>query len=139
MKILILDDADVRHKVFDLRYEDHDVHHAMTYREFISQLEAGSPWDLIHLDHDLGDYTTGDTFVDSWGQTREYNGQHAAYKICELSDDMLPKQVIIQSINPEGAKRIKQILQKRGVLVAWTPFGVISEKEKEYFEKGSEK
>lgn len=123
MKILILDDDDVRHEVYSLSYKEHDVRHARSYFEFLSQLRTGSPWDLIHLDHDLGDLYTGDTYVDGWGSSREYNGQHAARDICQLSDDLLPSEVIIQSVNPDGAKAMMQMLKRRGVPVDWQPFG----------------
>ena len=122
MKILILDDADVRHKYFAKYYKCESIQHVKTLKEFVKHLDLGSPWDLIHLDHDLGDFTDGDTFVDSYGAIKEYNGQHAAQMIIDLSDDMLPKQVIIQSVNPEGARRIKQIIQARGIPVVWHPF-----------------
>jgi len=123
MKILILDDDDIRHEFFATIYAEHDVRHARTYFKFLNQLQVGSPWDLIHLDHDLGDLQSGDSYVDGWGKAREYNGQHAARDICELPDERLPHQVIIQSVNPDGARAMLQMLQRRGVAVSWQPFG----------------
>lgn len=120
MKILILDDDDVRHEYYTEKYAG--ARHTWTFWEFVADLDRGSPWDLIHLDHDLGDLVTGDTYIDGWGKTREFNGQHAAQKICELSDDRLPKQVIIQSVNPEGAKAMRQMLLRRGIPTVWQPF-----------------
>lgn len=123
MKILILDDDQVRHTTYAQEYAGHYVRHVYTYFEFLSDLDGGSPWDLIHLDHDLGDLQTGDTYVDGWGSTCEYNGRHAARAICELPDNRLPSQVIIQSVNPVGAKAMLQMLQRREVAVEWQPFG----------------
>ena len=123
MKILILDDDKFRHDAYSREYAEHDVRHVYTYFEFLSSLDTGSPWDLIHLDHDLGDLHSGDTYVDGWGNTREYNGQHAARDICELNDERLPSEVIIQSVNPDGAKGMLQMLKRRGVTVDWQPFG----------------
>jgi len=123
MRILILDDDEYRHMHFAKEYEGHKVTHAWTYTQFLNSLTNASPWDLIHLDHDLGDMTMGDTYVDGWGNTREYNGQHAAQRICELDDATLPQLVIIQSVNPQGAVTMRSMLQRRGVPVTWEPFG----------------
>lgn len=123
MRILILDDDQHRHDVFNRAYKGHDVVHAHTYFKFLDELQSGSPWDLVHLDHDLGDLHSADTYVDGWGSTREYNGQHASLRICELDDAELPRRVIIQSVNPEGARAMRSNLQRRGVPVVWEPFG----------------
>ena len=122
MKTLILDDDEFRHEYYTEIYTDHEVSHAWKYSDFCSSLVRGSPWDLIHLDHDLGDLVAGDTYTDGWGKLREFNGQHASQKLCELPDELLPKKVIIQSVNPEGAKSMLQMLQRRGVAVTWQPF-----------------
>lgn len=122
MRILILDDIRFRHDSFDRIYEGDDVRHAYKYSHFIYLLN-GVVWDIVHLDHDLGDFVDdADTYVDGWGKTREYNGQHAAMRICELSDGMLPKHVIIHSVNPEGARAMKSMLENRGLSVVWEPF-----------------
>jgi len=122
--VLILDDSSTRHDVYDKIYEGCDVRHAYDYFDFLSALDRGSPWDLVHLDHDLGDLVAhASTYVDGWGSTREYNGQHASLRICELSDERLPKRVIVQSVNPEGARAMKMNLVGRGVDVSWQPFG----------------
>ena len=123
MRILILDDDEFRHKFYKRVYSKHDVTHAYTYYEFLRHLDHSSPWDLIHLDHDLGDLQTGDTYVDGWGARREFNGGHASMRICELDDDRLPTQVLIQSVNPDGARVMRSNLQQRGVAVKWVPFG----------------
>lgn len=123
MRILILDDDPHRHEVFDHVYKGHAVVHAHSYFKFLDELLAWSPWDLVHLDHDLGDLHTADTYVDGWGSTREYNGVHASLRICELDDGSLPRKVIIQSVNPEGARAMRANLQRRGVHVVWEPFG----------------
>jgi len=127
MKILILDDDSIRHNIFDNKYRDHDVTHCYTYGEFVEALVSSSPWNLIHLDHDLGDMTAADTYTDSWGQEREYTGQHAANQICSLGDDRLPEKVIVHSLNPVGAKRIVDILRNRSVSVISQPFSYIAQ------------
>lgn len=122
-RVLVLDDIKFRHDSFDRIYEGSDVRHAYTYSQFVYLLK-GVKWDLIHLDHDLGDFVDdADTYVDGWGKTREFNGQHAAMRICEMEDDRLPTRVIIHSVNPEGARAMKSMLERRGVPVVWEPFG----------------
>lgn len=123
MRILILDDDKTRHDKYAAVYKRHRVYHAKTYYEFVSCLDRGSPWDLIHLDHDLGDFEEEDFYTDGWGNKQSFNGKHAAARVCELDDHKLPSQVIIQSINPAGAREMKNILETRGIQVSWRPFG----------------
>jgi hypothetical protein len=118
MRILILDDVEHRHNVFDDIYQGHEVIHAYTYSDFWEKLVEGI-WDLIHLDHDLGDAVNADTYVDGWGYVREYNGGHAAMRVCEMDN---PPKVIIHSVNPVGSKTMFQMLERRGVEVTWEPF-----------------
>ena len=122
MNILILDDDGYRHEVFRDLYKNHNISHAYHYSQFLDYLVSDSPWDLIHLDHDLGIEREGDTYVDGWGTTREYNGQHAVQEICALNEELLPRKIIIQSINPVGGKLMLDILKRRGLNVSWEPF-----------------
>ncbi len=123
MRILILDDIQERHDAFDRIYQDHEVAHAYVYHSFCDKLKFDGPWDLIHLDHDLGDFPeVPDYYLDGWGKRHEYNGTHAAKKISELSDQQLPKKVIIHSLNPVGSKNMLNDLTRRGVDVTWQPF-----------------
>lgn len=123
MRILILDDESSRHILFRLIYETHSVVHTETYCEFVNELLSGLPWDLIHLDHDLGSV---DSYIDGWGETQFFTGLHAADRICELSDDLLPSEVIVHSMNPIGAKIIVDSLTLRGIKTSWQPFEMIS-------------
>jgi len=122
MNILILDDDDYRHMVFAERYPNDCVVSVNSYSAFVDQINSNVKWDLVHLDHDLGDLVEGDTYIDGWGKKREYNGQHAAKLICEMSDNSLPRSIIIQSVNPDGARAMLSMLQKRGVSTTWEPF-----------------
>lgn len=122
MKILILDDDDTRHTTYDMRYVGHDVFHTYNYIAFTDELHSEFQWDLIHLDHDLGDLMSGDTYEDGWGITREYNGVHATNRICELPDGFIPKKVIIQSINPHDSRVMMNLLERRGIPTEWRPF-----------------
>lgn len=123
MKILILDDDIIRHRTFQKRYSNHYVKHVQTYGHFIHELINNSPWDLIHLDHDLGDEIEGDFYVDEWGTKKQYTGRHAAQKICDLDKNLLPTKVIIHSLNPSGAQTMKSLLSYSKIPVSWIPFG----------------
>jgi hypothetical protein len=126
MKILVLDDIKFRHDVFDDMYPMDEVHHSYKFHDFVSRLNSGAPWGLLQLDHDLGDFVEdADFFRDGWGNIREFNGQHAVQAVCDLPDELLPKQVIVHSINPEGAKRMMSMLERRGIPCVWEPFGEI--------------
>jgi hypothetical protein len=122
MRILILDDDQFRHNFFRESFIADEVISVHKFSEFLHHLHTGSPWDLIHLDHDLCDLVEGDTFVDDFGKQQEFNGQHAAWQICQLTDNLLPKQIIIQSVNDDGALAMLKIIKARGVEVKWEPF-----------------
>ncbi len=119
MRILILDDEQVRHEDLTGFYRDHEVVNTTTYNEFVQELENGSPWDLIHLDHDLG---PGDSYLDGWGNMQFFTGQHAAIRVCELHDHQLPGEVIVHSVNPLGANYMVSDLKSRKVRVTWRPY-----------------
>lgn len=119
MRILILDDIQHRHNVFDKIYDNHDVIHAYYYFDFCDSLQNGK-YDLIHLDHDLGDFVDNpNTYIDGWGGIREYNGYHAARKIVEME---VHARVIVHSVNPAGAQNIIAYLKHYGYNVDWEPF-----------------
>lgn len=126
MRILILDDEQVRHNDLTEFYGDHEVANTTTYNEFVQELENGSPWDLIHLDHDLG---PGDSYLDGWGNMQFFTGQHAAIRVCELHDDRLPLEVIVHSVNPLGANYMVSDLKSRKVNVTWRPYTQMIQKK----------
>ena len=126
MRILILDDEQVRHDDLAVLYGDHEVVHTSTYNQFVHELESGSPWDLIHLDHDLG---PGDSYLDGWGTMQFFTGQHAAIRVCELRDHQLPGEVIVHSVNPLGANYMVSDLKSRKVRVTWRPYTQMVQKK----------
>jgi hypothetical protein len=130
MRILILDDEQCRHDALGAFYVGHSVAHTTTYEEFLHELSCGSPWDLVSLDHDLGEGAGNNTYVDGWGDSRFFSGQHASLRICELTEDRLPREVVVHSVNPEGARAMVMNLTRRNVKVTWRPYTAIS------FEKG---
>ena len=91
MRILILDDDNVRHVNFSQRIFGHKVIHTYTAQECIDALENRSKFDICFLDHDLG----GQVFVKS--------GKGTGYEVAEWLRDNPEKQpdrIIIHSLNP---------------------------------------
>ena len=123
MHVLVLDDCEERHAAFRKSYADDCVSSVHRYVDFVLKLSERR-WDVIHLDHDLGDFVSNpDTWVDGWGSIREFTGVEAAARILELDDELRPARVIIQSINPVGAQRMLHMLKQGGLDVVWEPFG----------------
>lgn len=121
MKILILDDIQHRLNVFQKMHDGDEVVCCTHYLEFLEALST-QKWDLIRLDHDLGDFRDADTYVDGWGKIQEYNGCHAAMRICELPDDKKPERVIVHSVNPTGSADMTRTLLKAGIETTREPF-----------------
>lgn len=118
MRILILDDNPYRHHVFDIRYKDHVVVHAYTYTQATRALDD-SAFDLVHLDHDLGEFHTPDTYIGYDGKDIQYDGNDVAVHIAKNAIDC---NVIIHSINPVGSRDILATLRNVGINVVWDLF-----------------
>jgi hypothetical protein len=122
MNILILDDMIERHEEFARRYSGNKVVHVFRYNQCIDELVLGG-WDVVHLDHDLGDeISDADTTVDGWGKQRLLTGFDVAKWIAGCEDYMLPKKIIVHSVNPIGGMRMYQELSRRGMNVSFEPF-----------------
>jgi NAD+-processing family protein with receiver domain len=108
MKILFLDDQKVRHTAFAHIYSNHDITHARNYTQCIISLRSDGPFDVALLDHDLGEEHTGSDV--------------ARFIASELDVCLRPKQVVIHSWNPTGARHMQQILQSVGISAVCAPF-----------------
>ena len=117
MRILILDDDLTRHQDFARRYAGHERLHVATVDQFESALSRG-PFQLVHLDHDLGDYVRGMSGIEYERTGVEAAKMLAACRWCEDED----VQVIIHSWNPEGARRMRAILTDAGLSAILEPF-----------------
>ena len=127
MRVLILDDSKERHEAFQRIFQAEELTSVYRYSEFLLALSLPEPWDLIHLDHDLGDEIDADYFIDGWGAKQEYNGVHAADRVCELPVEKQPIGVVVHSINSTGAVRMVKTLRAAGISAKWEPFGEVSE------------
>ena len=104
MKILILDDDLVRHQLFrdNFGYGLHDLTMVTTVDQTISKLALNN-YDAVFLDHDLG----GHQMVVSGG--KEPTGYDVAVWL-KNNPDRCPETVIIHSFNPDGARKMKELL-----------------------------
>lgn len=87
MKTLVID---------DLRFFETASVHARNYEEGIYQLKNCGPWDLLYLDHDLGEDKTGYDVMCWLEENTEY----------------LPGEIVCVSANPVGKDRITQVIDK---------------------------
>jgi hypothetical protein len=125
MKILVLDDSKERHLEFDRRYSGHKVKHVYRYQDCIDQLIRGG-WDLVHLDHDLGDEVeNADITVDGWGRERLLTGLDVVRWLCGSFDNMIPAKIVVHSTNPAGGTAMCQELRAHGIPVVYDPFSIV--------------
>jgi hypothetical protein len=108
MRILILDDNLDRHNGFRKALSDHVLTHVYTHNQAVKALEDNPAFDLVYLDHDIGDLQDGDK--DDYG--RDLTGHDVAlFMVRVLDATKLPEEVIIHSWNPVGARSMLQVLQ----------------------------
>lgn len=135
MKILILDDEFVRHDGLKASYggDANEFTHAFTTSAVIYALQNES-FDMMTLDHDLGSYTYLSPEDEEYerltpiGSTElilvERNGSTLVEQIVNEIDWSVRKRpfVVIHSHNPDGAKRMYQVLKSDGFNVILHPF-----------------
>ncbi len=115
MRILILDDDEIRHKHFAKHYADHYVKHVYSHTAAVVALMNDERYDLVHLDHDLNDFVDYDPAFPGQGHI-EFTGMDTAVFITNrLGYDNQPSKIIIHSWNPAGAQRMLQHLQHEGI------------------------
>jgi CheY-like chemotaxis protein len=110
VRILFLDDDPSRHEEFQrqLLGLGTDITAVLTSDEAIAALKAGT-FDVIFLDHDLG----GQIYVPSGPGT----GFEVAQRLVETPNKTA--QVIVHSINEQGAREMLKVL---GPPAVWVPF-----------------
>jgi len=101
MKILILEDNDVRKNIFRKNLEkQNELHFFDQVEDAKKALETIGPFDIIYLDHDLD----GRVFVDP---DEPNTGYQLAKYIAEMN---VNAEIILHTMNPFGATRMKKIL-----------------------------
>ena len=108
MKILVLEDNHERHKSFKKNFgwfngERTDLQIVETAKEAIELFDKNK-YDMAFLDHDLGN----EVMVAS---EKPGTGYEVACWL-EAHPDKQPKDIVIHSLNPDGAHRMGQALKK---------------------------
>jgi hypothetical protein len=115
MRILVLDDMEVRHDGFDHRHPEHKIDHAYNVEEALFYLRT-HVYELVYLDHDLAP----EHYIDA--PSEEATGYDIAVYISKMFPAHRPSQIIIHSWNPVGAERMYKQLQGLGMFVSRKPF-----------------
>jgi len=100
MKMLVLEDNEDRIKVFKEALIKHDVDYTDSSKEAIELLKK-NPYVTIFLDHDLG------------GKEMVMSGENTGYEVAKFLSEhksLMPKQVIIHSLNGVGSSNMKRAL-----------------------------
>jgi CheY-like chemotaxis protein len=119
MRILILDDLHERHEGFRKILYQHTLTHVMCYSEAVAALKWNR-YDMLCLDHDLGDIDMGD-------DGRFKTGCDVAAWL-EKNPARCPAKVLVHSHNPVGVKNILDCLadlKKSGVEVVKRPYKAV--------------
>ena len=101
-KIFILEDMDMRISFFKKILSDYNLTIVKTAKEAIEILSKNLDFDILFLDHDLGDRIFVNTKDENTGSTV------ATF----LSDKEVKGRIIIHSYNPVGAKHMLGLLPK---------------------------
>ena len=104
MNIFVLEDIQERINFFEKRYPFATI--CRTVKEAKEQIH-GKRWDILFLDHDLGDNNEGDGYDFA--------------KFLKENVDIDNMSIIIHSFNPVGAKNMQAVLGK-GLISPFTEF-----------------
>jgi CheY-like chemotaxis protein len=107
MRVLVLDDEQVRHEEFVRQHPADEVVSARSVHEACAALR-GPRFDRVQLDHDLGSGSP--------------TGLEAARFIAEMEQERRPAMVIVHSHNPVGAREMVLTLRDAGVRALWMRF-----------------
>lgn len=126
MRVLILDDEFERHQAFRRVYlpaRENTIISAQRFSDFVRELSDDQVFDLIYLDHDLGDKASGaDFYLDGWGQPNCFDGYDAVSEIIALKIEV--PQIIIHSNNNVRAPGMVSDLKRFGYDAVWEPFSL---------------
>ena len=112
MRVLILDDLQERHDIFDmfLRAGENLLYHAYTHAAAIVLLHSQPVFDVVYLDYNLG--------------PDDCTGLDTARYIAEiLPKSKRPAEVLIHSADVLGAPQMLKMLRRSGVRARLEEFG----------------
>jgi len=108
MRILLIEDQEVRIAWFKKKFKDHTLIIAKSRQEAEEIFEMGMPYHMAFLDHDLEEINpTPDKTTSALIKQNE--------RVREVLNNLLDG-VIIHSINYDGAQNIKSLLPKAQVI-----------------------
>ncbi len=116
MKVLFLDDDPLRHAKFRKAHIGVDVTYVWTADEAIEELKENT-FDQVSLDHDLAAQKNMEL-----PPAGEGSGYDVALFIASMPMNKQPKLAVIHSFNPEGARRMRIVLNKAGIHTMRIPF-----------------
>lgn len=128
MKVLVLDDMEIRHHVFRRRFIGHELTEARTAAEAIAALDA-TVFDQVQLDHDLSEehYLTMSEGVseDRLPGAPVYapgTGMDVVDHIVAMPPERRPKLAIVHSMNSARSPEMVARLKDGGVPARWAMF-----------------
>ncbi len=107
MKALILEDSPERIKLFKKHLFKHDLYFFDNVKDAIEAVQLLGPFDVLFLDHDLDDRV----YVDS-------NEPNTGYQFAKwvASQDLKFDEIILHTLNPAGAKNMKDVLPEAKII-----------------------
>lgn len=99
MKILLIDDIRTEATLRMMGHDDAPTQIARNYDEAIKALRDEGPWDLVYLDHDLGDTEMAKT-------------GYGIMNFLEANPQYLPGEIIFVTSNPVGRKQMMTVYAK---------------------------
>jgi CheY-like chemotaxis protein len=125
---LVLDDSPARHSAFARIYAEAERVHVRSVREACEALD-GRFFDVVTLDHDLGDFDGAEKIDNGYGGTVELTGQDVARHIARMAPWRQPGTVVVHSWNPDGMRAMRAILRDGGVVAICQPFGDLPDEQ----------
>ncbi len=122
IRAIVLDDSVARHARFAAMLGTVcDLTHARLFSEFTTVLRRR--FDVVYLDHDLGDEIEQERVPGMYGGDRPYDGRDAAAFVCDLPRALRPARVVVHSWNWSGAQNMAHDLREAGYAVDVATFG----------------
>jgi CheY-like chemotaxis protein len=121
MRILVLDDDLDRHDLFRKVLSRHKALLVQTVAACIEALKE-TKYDLVYLDHDLADFCAENKIPGMYGSQELTGVDVARFMANDLPIEQRPKEVVVHSWNPDGAKRIVDTLKDAGFNVRYQKF-----------------
>jgi CheY-like chemotaxis protein len=128
MRILFLDDSQLRHDLFARSHGGDDVVHVFTAADATRALDAQPRFDLVQLDHDLAEEHAlmaseglKETPPPGLPVYSPGTGMEVALHIAALPPERRPRRAVVHTHNAIGAEMVAR-LERAGVPASWVRF-----------------